>query len=176
MASSVGALDARPAVGGADRHRGHLLQGDPVGREAGLRQDVARSGHADEVGELEQLVGVLPRQDLGQRVGAGDEEQLGIGPFAVQVAQRVDRVGRTSALELATFQHEAAHVLEQECGTFPERLAGQLQEDVFEIRLPKAIFNRLRGAFRNDPTAGKKDDAVGHLFHLPHVVGGVEHG
>ena len=47
---------------------------------------VARPGHADEVGEREQLVDPAPGQDLGQRVGAGDEEQLGVRVRGVQIA------------------------------------------------------------------------------------------
>ena len=37
-----------------------------------------RPGDADEVRELEQGVSVLPGQDLGESVGAGDEEQVDV--------------------------------------------------------------------------------------------------
>ena len=49
------------------------------------------------------LVGVLPGQDLGQGVGAGDEEQLVVGALGgMQVAQGVDRVGRTTGRSMST--------------------------------------------------------------------------
>src|SRR6476661_9696159 len=100
-------FDAGAAVGGADRHGRDLLEGDPVAGQPVVRQLMAGTGDPDEVGELEQLVGVLPRQDLGQRVGAGDEEQLGVGPFAAQVAQGVDRVGGTGAVDVDPAHREA---------------------------------------------------------------------
>ena len=99
--------DAVAAVGGADRHGGHLHQVDPVGGQARLGELVAGAGDPDELGELEQLVGVLPGQDLGQRVGAGDEEQLGVGALGAQVAQGVDGVGRAVAVDVDPRDGEA---------------------------------------------------------------------
>ena len=58
---------------------------DPVGRdrvERGGVHLVAGPGAADEVGELEELVGVAPGEDVGERVGAGDEVELGVGQLA----------------------------------------------------------------------------------------------
>ena len=102
---------ARPtrcaAVGRADRHGRDLLQRHAVLRQARVGQLVARPRDADEVRQLEQLVGVLPRQDLGQRVGAGDEEQLVVGPLRVQVAQRVDGVGDALPVDVDPADGEA---------------------------------------------------------------------
>ena len=104
-----GTRPARPrvlalaAVGGRDRQRRDLDQGDPVGRDAVERvgvHGVAGAGAADEVGQLEQLVRVAPGEDLGQGVGAGDEVQLGVGQRGAQVAQRVDRVRRAVAVDV----------------------------------------------------------------------------
>src|SRR6476469_308259 len=47
------------AVGGADRHGRDLLQRDPVAGQAGVGELVPGPGDADEVGQLEELVGVL---------------------------------------------------------------------------------------------------------------------
>ncbi len=46
--------------------------------EGGLGHGVAGPGAADELGEVEQLVGIAPGEDLGQRVGTGDEVELRI--------------------------------------------------------------------------------------------------
>jgi hypothetical protein len=100
-------MDPVTAVGGADRHGGDLHQGDPVGGQPRLRQLVPGTGDPDELGEPEQLVGVLPGQDLGQRVGAGDEEQLGVGALAPEVAQGVDGEGRATAVDVDARHREA---------------------------------------------------------------------
>src|SRR5215469_14515086 len=69
-------LDPGAALGGRDGQRRDLHQADlPVG-QARPRQPVPRTGTAYEMREGEKLVHVVPGQDLGQRVGAGDEEQL----------------------------------------------------------------------------------------------------
>src|SRR4051812_2183821 len=87
--------DARPAIGGRDRHRGHLDQADRVGGQVGVGEDEARPGHPDEVRQREHLVGVLPGEDPLQGVRAGDEvERRGRPVRDAQVAERVDRVGR----------------------------------------------------------------------------------
>ena len=64
-------------------------------------------GDADEVGQLEQLLGVLPRDDLGEGVGAGDEEQLVVGPFCLDVAQGVDRERRSGSVDVDAADGEA---------------------------------------------------------------------
>ena len=71
-----------------------------------LRQDVARAGDPDEVGQVEQLVRVLPGQDLGERVGTGDEEQLVVRTLLLQVAQGVDRVGRSRPVDVDAADRE----------------------------------------------------------------------
>ena len=64
-------------------------------------------GHADEVGQVEQLLVVPPADDLGERVGAGDEEQLGVRALPAQVAQRVDGVRRAAAVDVDAADREA---------------------------------------------------------------------
>src|SRR6478672_2257154 len=100
-------FDAGPAVGGADRHGRDLLEGDPVAGQPVVRQLMAGTGDPDEVGELEQLVGGLPRQDLREGVGAGDEEQLRVRPLCGEVAEGVDRVGRAGPVDVDPADGEA---------------------------------------------------------------------
>ena len=62
-------VDAVAAVGRRDRQRRDLHERDPVGRavrRAAVVQLVPGPGAADEVGQLEQLVGVPPGEDLGR--------------------------------------------------------------------------------------------------------------
>ena len=78
---------ALAALGRGDRQRGDLQDGHPVRGDALERRGVhlvAGPGAAHEVRELEQLVGVAPGEDLGERVGAGDEVQLGVGQLAAR--------------------------------------------------------------------------------------------
>src|SRR3954466_488082 len=75
----LAAAGAVPAVGGRDRQRGDLDHRHPVRRDRGERRlihVVAGPGAAHELGEREQLLGVAPGEDLGQRVGSGDEVEL----------------------------------------------------------------------------------------------------
>ena len=71
--------DPLPAGARGDRHRRHVEQGHRVIGQVRVGQLVAGPGDADEMGQLEHLLGVLPGQDLPERVGAGDEVQLGVG-------------------------------------------------------------------------------------------------
>ena len=64
------------AVGGADRQGGHLDQAHHALGQVRVGEVEAGPGHADEVRQVEQLLVVAPADDLGQGVGAGDEEQL----------------------------------------------------------------------------------------------------
>src|SRR5690606_17387943 len=89
----LAALRALPAVGGRDRQRGDLDDGDPFGGDVGehLRLHlIAGAGAADEVGQLEELFDVAPGEDVGECVGAGDEVEIGVGQLLAEVAQRVD--------------------------------------------------------------------------------------
>jgi len=52
-----------------------------------VAQVVARPAHPDEQRQLEQFFPALPRQYGGQRVGAGDEVQLGVRVEGAQIAQ-----------------------------------------------------------------------------------------
>ena len=56
-------------------------QAHRVGGQVVVGEHEAGPGDPDEVRQLEASVGVLPGQDLVERVGAGDEEQVGtVGP------------------------------------------------------------------------------------------------
>jgi hypothetical protein len=58
-------------------------------------------GDPDEPGQREQLVGVLPAQDLRQGVGAGDEVEVHLrAPLPVEVTQGVDRVCRPGTVDV----------------------------------------------------------------------------
>ncbi len=70
-------------------------------------QLVPGPGDADEVRQLPELLGVLPREDLGEGVGAGDEEQLVVGPLRPDVAQGVDRERRAGPVDVDPADGEA---------------------------------------------------------------------
>ena len=72
-----------------------------------VAQLVAGTGHRDEVGVAEHPVDVAPRQDLGQRVRAGDEEQRRLGHGGVQVRQGVHGVGGADAVDVDAAHREA---------------------------------------------------------------------
>ena len=61
---------------------------------------------ADEPGQREQLLDVLPGQDRRQRVGAGDEVQIAVRVQRMQVAQRVLGVRATPAVDVDTAHRE----------------------------------------------------------------------
>src|SRR6185369_4272502 len=63
--------DPLPARGGRDRQRRYLHQADLVNRQAGPAQPVPGTRASHEVRQLEQLISVLPRHQLAQRVSAG---------------------------------------------------------------------------------------------------------
>src|SRR6188472_1476833 len=91
------------AVAGGDGQRRDLDQRESLGRDAREQARVslvARPGAADEMGQLEEPLGVAPGEDLAEGVGAGDEEQLGVGVDGGEVAQRVDRVRRAAAVDV----------------------------------------------------------------------------
>src|SRR4051812_20232588 len=93
--------DPGPAGGRGDRHRGHLDQADGVGRQVRVGQLDPGPGAPDEGGEGEKLLRVTPRQDTGERVRAGDEEQFGATAVLVaEVADRVHRVGRARSVDV----------------------------------------------------------------------------
>src|SRR3712207_137615 len=72
--------DPGPAVAGGDRHGRHLDQADRVVGQVVVGEHEAGPGDPDEVRQREHLLRVLPGEDLRERVRAGDEEQLGVGP------------------------------------------------------------------------------------------------
>src|SRR5690606_16003147 len=101
-------VDALAALGGGDRQGGDLHEGDPPVGQAGVGEAVTGTGHADEVREPEQLVGVVPGEHLLQRVGAGDEEHLGVGPVDLaHVAERVHGVGGSGPVDVDAADGEA---------------------------------------------------------------------
>ena len=75
----AGLLHPTTAVGRRNGHRRHLDQGHGALRQVVVAELVAGPGDPDEVGVAEDLFGLAPREDLGQRIGAGDEEQLRVG-------------------------------------------------------------------------------------------------
>ena len=70
-------------------------------------QLVAGPTDPDESRRREQLVQVLPGQDGGQRVGAGDEVQVGVGIERVQIPQSVLGVGGPAAIDVDPADREA---------------------------------------------------------------------
>ena len=100
-------LGALAAVGRRDRQRGHLHEAERVGGQfLHGRLDVLAvefvtgSADADELGDGEHFLPVLPGQDRRQRVGAGDEVQVGVGVERAQVAQGVLGVGGPAAVDV----------------------------------------------------------------------------
>ena len=85
-----------PAVGRRDRKCRNLQQAYVLLGQTRNGQHMSRATHSHEVSELPELVDVLPGEDLRDRVGTGDEEEIGVGPFRADVAQRVDRERRAS--------------------------------------------------------------------------------
>src|SRR5690606_6782038 len=96
--------DSRTAVRGGDGEGGHLDEGDPALGEPGVAEVVAGPGDADEVRQGEQFLAVAPGEDLGEGVGAGDEEQVRVRVERAQVAQGVHGVGGAAAVDV-----DAAH-------------------------------------------------------------------
>ena len=105
---------APTAVGRRDRQRRDLDQGQRVigqpvehAGEVFAAQLVAGPADPDEPRHREQFLQVLPRQDGRQRVGAGDEVQLGVRVERVQIPQRVLGVGGTAAVDVDPAHREA---------------------------------------------------------------------
>ena len=79
----------------------------PSGGQPVLGEHVPGTGHTDEVGQAPELLGVLPREDPGERVRAGDEEELGVRALGGEVAQGVDGEGRSLAVDVDPGHGEA---------------------------------------------------------------------
>src|SRR6476660_4748880 len=95
------------AVGRRDRKRGHLDEGQRVSRQLSERRRdvlaievVAGAADADEPGDREHFLPVLPRQDRGKCVRAGDEVEVRVGVERAQIAQRVLGIGRAAAVDV----------------------------------------------------------------------------
>ena len=93
-----------PAVGRRDRQGRDLDHGHLVGRDGRQRLRVhlvAGTRAADElVGEPEQVVGGAPGEDVCERIGTGDEVELGARHPGLQVLQRVHGVRRTGPVDV----------------------------------------------------------------------------
>src|SRR5450755_4047194 len=97
----VTGADPGAALGRGDGQRGNLDEADPLVRQSAEGQPVTGPGAADEMRQLEQLVGVAPGDHPGQRVGPGDEEELGVGPaLGAQIAQGIDGVGLAGPVDV----------------------------------------------------------------------------
>jgi hypothetical protein len=83
----VASVHPLTAVGGGDRQGGDLESADDVLGKALGGQDVSRPGHRHEVRQIPEFVVIAPSEDLGDGVGPRDEEELGVGTCALQVAQ-----------------------------------------------------------------------------------------
>ena len=104
---------ARPALTGRDGQRGHLDEGERVGGQLIDRGDdvlavefVTGAAHADELRQTEQLLPVLPRQNRGQCVGAGDEVKIAVGVQRTQIFQRVIGVGGSGTININATDRE----------------------------------------------------------------------
>src|SRR5215469_1923180 len=90
----MSAADSCSAFGRGDRKGRDLQQLDPVRGQVRQREVVPGPSAADELGEREQLVRISPGNHPGQRVGAGDEEELRFwAALGTQVAQGVNGEG-----------------------------------------------------------------------------------
>src|SRR5271154_4384955 len=89
------------ALGGRNGQRRDLHQAYLAVRQALVGEQVTWPGTAYEMCQAEQFVRIVPGQDLGQGIGAGDEvelvSRLGLSP---QVLQSVDRVGRARTVDI----------------------------------------------------------------------------
>ena len=54
----------------------------------------------DQVSQVEYLRIILPRQDLRQGVGSGDEVELGAGVLGDNIVESIDCVCRTTAINI----------------------------------------------------------------------------
>lgn len=63
------------------------------------------------MGERPDLVNVFPLENLGYRISARNEEQIGVGASGADVAESVNRVRRAVALDI-----DAAHRESRVCG------------------------------------------------------------
>src|SRR6476620_4312465 len=100
-------LGTLAAVGRRDRKRGHLDEGQRVSRQLSERRRdvlaievVAGAADADEPGDREHFLAVLPRQDRGKCVRAGDDVEVRVGVERAQIAQRVLGIGRAAAVDV----------------------------------------------------------------------------
>src|SRR5262245_45250781 len=133
----------RPAVGRGNRHRRDLNEARHVPGQVVIAEAETRPGHADEMGQVEELIGLLPRKDLVQHVRAGDEEELNLRPVLVlEVAQCVHCVRRTAPVDV-----DAAHV---ETGVARRRDHRHQVPVLGGTDRPGALLPRLAGRYKDD--------------------------
>src|SRR6478672_3362744 len=92
--------DAIAAVRRRDGQCGDFELAHVISRQAVRAQNVPGSGDGYEMSEVPQLIMVPPTENLRYGVCAGDEEELSAGTRRLQIAEGVDRVGRTVAVDV----------------------------------------------------------------------------
>jgi len=92
--------DSLTAVRRRDRHGRHLHQRDPVTGDPGVTENVPGTRHPHQMSQVEDLLTVLPGEDLRQRVRPGDEVQFRARVLSRDVMKGVDRVGRTTPVDI----------------------------------------------------------------------------
>src|SRR5665647_1083421 len=97
---------SRPAVSRRDRQCRNLQQAYVLVGQSRNTQLMSRATHSHEMSEVPQLSNVLPVQDLGDRIRAGDEEEFRVRALGVQVPQGVYRVRRPRAVDVHTADGE----------------------------------------------------------------------
>ena len=140
--------------------------------------------HADEVRLLKELIGILPLRDLRQRIGTRDEVEIRIRVFARQVRQRIDRVGRPTAVNIdarhgetrircgSDNRHQVAMLGRGHASTRLEGLhRGRDEDDLVEAedvhdlrgRNEVAVVDRIEGAAHDADRAAPTQRARGML-------------
>ena len=105
--------------------------------------------------QIPHLVGVLPLHDLRHRVGAGDEEQLGVGMLRAQVAQRIDGVGDARPVDV-----DAGH------GEFRVRRGGDHRHQITVLGVGDLLVEL------EDRPAGRHENHLVEVIHPGHLRGG----
>jgi hypothetical protein len=189
-----GVGDQVPDGGAAGDPAADVAGGDGQGRDlhsvdaAGGARDladqpveiVAGPGGGDELGLGEDLVGLLPGEDLEDRVGPGDEEQPGtVGLLGPDPAQGVDGVGGAVVVDLQAADREGGvrgggdhgHQVAVLGGADPNRLlpwpAGGHEHHRVQVELPArllggdevAVVDGIEGA-AHDPDAPAHERGV----------------
>src|SRR5690606_42034143 len=92
--------DSLTAFRGGDRQGGHFERAYASLRQSANVQGMSWARYRHKMCQFPEFSHVLPLHDLRHGIRARDEEQLSIGTLSPQVAQRVDRVGGTVAVDV----------------------------------------------------------------------------